>query len=110
MTGQFLLIVLLSACGASACATYARTPARSQPATLEGRLDRRALGIIITFHSGVDPVAVGEIPASKYHFNFNKRYVSGGAIYTNDLDLKLIPVLRCERDVAVVGLDPLITI
>jgi hypothetical protein len=45
----------------------------------------------------------------KHHFNKAIQY-SWGAIFSSDLDLKLIPLIRCEPDVEYLEFNQVVTI
>jgi hypothetical protein len=45
----------------------------------------------------------------KYHFNTAIQY-SWGAIFSSDLDLSLIPLIRCEPDVEYLEFNQVVTI
>jgi hypothetical protein len=75
-----------------------KTPACSNPARLEGHRDPRAPGFFIAFKPGAEPISAASRMVQKYHFNTASQY-SWGTIFTSNLNLNLIPLIRCEPDV-----------
>jgi hypothetical protein len=105
----YLAILPLMGAFLDGCASEPATPACSDPARLEGHLDPKAPGVFIAFKPGVVPVAAAAAMAQKYHFNIANQY-SWGTIFTSNLDLDLIPSVRCERDVDYVEFNAVTTI
>jgi hypothetical protein len=103
-----LILPLLSAC-TGVRTIESQTPTCSDPARLEGHADVRAPGAFISFKPGVEPRAAAARMALKYHFNKAIQY-SWGAIFSSDLELKLIPLIRCEPDVEYLEFNQVVTI
>jgi hypothetical protein len=95
---EYLAILPLIGAFSGGCAIAPATPACSEPARLEGHFNSKAPGVFIAFKPGAEPVAAAAGMAQKYHFNIATQY-SWGTIFTNNLDLNVIPSVRCERDV-----------
>jgi hypothetical protein len=95
---KIVLILPLIGAFANVRAVETETPACSDPARLEGQLDPQAPGVFIAFKPGVEPFAAAKRMAQKYHFTTAIQY-SWGTIFTRNLDLTLIPSVRCEPDV-----------
>jgi hypothetical protein len=106
---KILLALPLMGAFSGGCAIEAATPACSNPAKLEGHRDPRAPGVFIAFKPGVEPIAAARRMIQKYHFNTASQY-SWGTVFTSDLDLKLIPSVRCEPDVDYVEFNAVTTI
>jgi hypothetical protein len=104
-----LAILPLMAVFTVGCAIERATPACSNPARLEGHRDLKAPGVFIALKPGVEPIAAAAGMAQKYHFNTANQY-SWGAVFTTDLDLNLIPSIRCEPDVEYLEFNAVITI
>ena len=106
---KFLVILpLLGAC-VGVRTVKSETPACPDPARLESHPDVRAPGAFISFKPGVEPKAAAAKLALKYHF-INMIQYSWGAIFNSDLDLELIPLIRCEPDVEYVEFNQVVTI
>lgn len=103
-----LVLPFLGAC-AGIGTVESETPACANPARLEGHRDVRAPGAFISFKPGVEPKAAAARMALKYHFSKAIQY-SWGAIFSSDLDLKLIPLIRCEPEVEYVEFNQVTTI
>ena len=102
-------IALVMGALSGGCAIEAATPACSNPARLEGHGDLKAPGVFIAFKPGVEPIAAARRMIQKYHFNTASQY-SWGSVFTTDLDLKLIPSIRCEPDVEYLEFNAVIVI
>ena len=103
-----LILPLLGAC-AGGRTVKSEMPACTNPARLEGHPDPRAPGAFIAFKPGVEPIAAARRVIQKYHFNTANQY-SWGAIFSSDIDLKLIPLIRCEPDVEYLEFNQVVTI
>jgi len=103
-----LVLPLVGACG-DVRAVEPETPACSDPARLEGHQDPKAPGVFIAFKPSVEPIAAAKRMAQKYHFNTTIQY-SWGTIFTRNLDLNLIPSVRCEPDVDYVEFNAMTSI
>jgi hypothetical protein len=105
---NFPVAVSLIAIFASACASENRTPACRSPASLEGHSDPRAPGIFIAFKPGIDDFAAAAILAKKYHFTIPRP--DSLPVIVHDLDLNLIPLIRCESEIAYLEFNAVTTI
>ena len=104
---KFSVSLSLIAVFAGACASENRTPCRN-PAKLEGHSDARAAGIFIAFKPGIDDFAAAATLAKKYHFTVARQYSL--PVLIHDLDLKLIPSVRCEQEIDYLELNVVTTI
>ena len=103
-------VVILSLMGAFAggCANEPETPACSNPARLEGHPNPKVPGVFIGFKPTAERNAAAGL-AQKYQFSIANQY-PWNSIVTTDLDLMLIPSVRCERDVDYVEFNQEISI
>jgi hypothetical protein len=78
----------------------------SHPALLEGHFDSRAPNLSIVFKPGVDPVATANALARKYHLKIGWIFTAAlKGLLLNDIDLEIIPRLRCEPSIEMVSFD-----
>jgi len=102
------ILPLLGAC-AGVRTVESETPACSNPARLEGHTNNEAPGVFIAFKPGVEPIAAAAMMSEKYHFDTAIQY-SWGVVFTSNLELNLIPSIRCEPDVEYLEFNQMIII